>query len=1048
MNISGPLLHRQSRDRQWCAPWAWRAVVAAASGSANGLAIAQTSRLSLLTTSWRGQLRLFRRTDPELILGLPDIAAGFGVRSNWSEASASHEVAGAMRFTPHLMARVAPRPVALISPLRNSGLTSHLDGLATLRAAIREARSHLSDELHAVIGQCDDRRSRNALIAARRAVFNGRSLSAVENDAIESRATPSLRASLSALKGLLAQEQAQLTGLEEAFECAHNIERDWLPAVLTDDALRKGLVLSSESLHSALTARRSEWGGSERRRAQVERGALRYLTRMVMKATPFGTFCHVLPVRSPVTRGDAPSFLEGDVLFSQTVVRLNKGLYGALWQAIRKRPAVRAALQVRVSPTLRQVGGGFEVLTVDKKRETFRTVRATAPLQLTIEILSRGMPMTLGDLTEVLCEDKRLGATRDEVWKYLEGLVELGLLQVASVVEEQEAEWHRPLEAFLGSLDDTAAAEVAATLRRWDSAMASYRLADADERAGIIRQMRADAVGVLRLLDVEGDGSGSLLFEDATAPATCIVPRGPNLTQTLNDVAELGVLLARIAPTRIEHATMRRFYDLRYAPGTRVPLIDFYRDYYRESKKERLANAQRAQPNIESYDPYHLPLAQEMNVANATLSELVVSAWQASPNAEELRLSLADVREALNSVRPRRDGPSSFSCYLQLAWRGRVPRAIAKAWSIGGGHGRYFSRFLHLLPMDVVTAVRQGANRHGGLQRAELLGDAYFNGNLHPPLLDGAIAYPTSDAAVPHHALNVCDIDVMAFDGDTETLLLVDRQTGSRVVPVDLGFLAHTHRPPLFQMLVVLGNAPDMTFLFPRYPFRDTELQPGAPPAPEQATQRRPDIVYRPRILIGDFCVVARRRWSVRASALTKRQYAESDSQYFIRVNEWRAALGMPTEVYVSMRPVYPQKVQVADADTSVTPGVNRDEHTADGASADQEAAGGIPEQGRGARRPADTKRTDFARLVSSDAIKPQFVNFSSPMLVGLFERIGGGLATYTLEIEERYPVDSDLLQSHAGAHTYELCIQFDSENAGDATDVAHASTGAGALLA
>ena len=59
--------------------------------------------------------------------------------------------------------------------------------------------------------------------------------------------------------------------------------------------------------------------------------------------------------------------------------------------------------------------------------------------------------------------------------------------------------------------------------------------------------------------------------------------------------------------------------------------------------------------------------------------------------------------------------------------------------------GKYFSRFLYLLPDEVEKDLVASNRRLTRSELAEICGDASYNADLHPPLLPEEIAYPTAE---------------------------------------------------------------------------------------------------------------------------------------------------------------------------------------------------------------------------------------------------------------------------------------------------------------
>ncbi|MFI5240064.1 MAG: lantibiotic dehydratase, partial [Gemmatimonadales bacterium] len=503
----------------------------------------------------------------------------------------------------------------------------------------RAARETISVALHALIGNCEDKRRRRILVDVRRRLYNGRALTSAQTRMLMEEPDAPVKAALVLLDQARGKADTTVLAYARAYVDRQASERRMLRAVVDDDALARGIALSSESLFRALTKiTRGSGAGRSARDAQTERGLLRYATRMIMKATPIGTLCNVIPVRSSDVAVDEPPVLAGCASNGRTVSRLNKTLYGAVWRALRGRPDVRAALRVRTAPTLKRVGDEYVALAAINQHEVFQRVHATPLLEEVVRIVDSRRDITVARLTHAIVGEGRVDATPDQVAVYVDKLIDLGLIQVCSVVREHDADWDVPLREFLASTDDAMANEAAGSLSKLRRALEQYQPASATERAALLSAMRSEIRELLRRLDLKADVRESILFEDATAQAECVLPVGPRLANAFDSVAVLSELLARVAPTRIEHATMRRFFDEQYAGRGCVPLIDFYHDYYRFSKKERLASGGESGSLSSAFNPYGLELATQLKAATMKLRALVISAWSAAPLAEEIGL--------------------------------------------------------------------------------------------------------------------------------------------------------------------------------------------------------------------------------------------------------------------------------------------------------------------------------------------------------------------------------------------------------------------------
>jgi Lantibiotic dehydratase, N terminus len=218
-----------------------------------------------------------------------------------------------------------------------------------------------------------------------------------------------------------------------------------------------------------------------------------------------------------------------------------------------------------------------------------------------------------------------------------------------------------------------------------------------------------------------------------------------------------------------------------------------------------------------------------------------------------------------------RDGepPRSFAAMVQFIRGGAVLNGL------GPGYGKQVSRFLDLLPPDVLDEQRAVNRRAAGRSRfVEVNDGSLLNMNIHPQLVDGEIG----ESDVP---------DLVVKVGDDDTLWLWHVPTNQRIEVVDLGLQDPATRSPLHRFL--------NTFFSPaqeliRRPLLRAALAASGP------TIARPRVIYDRRL------VIRRKTWEIPKAMLPARAKGESDAAFFRRVDDWRVSLRMPAYVVVKIR--------------------------------------------------------------------------------------------------------------------------------------------------
>jgi hypothetical protein len=899
----------------------------------------------------------------------------------WEDRTLSRQ---ADRLFRRFVCRISGAPTDGVDAMRAPRTLERIDALAAAEERLPALGERVSEVLFAAIGAAgDDRTARNRLLRARRELFNLRPLSTEVLDAACGHLDPGAADSVRALQQALVERDALVRAAQQAYAEESGRARGEFRALLRDPDFRKGLLVSSRSLHASLDRYTGGGAALSGRDEKTERGLLRYYTRMAMKATPFAAFCAVVPGRFEDASGDASSDsadsgsellrLQGDPGAKRSFVRINKLLYGILLEHLKERETVRRLLVVEANPTLRTEGGRLVFLSAVQGREVFQRVPANEVLQVILAVFGRRAQPTLGDLIAELTGDPQIEATPEEASAYLEKLIEIGFLRFHTGIREQDADWDVPFRALLDAMDDDHARQSHELLGVVREKTDAYAVAPVEQRERIVGEIHAAIDAAFEAMEVKGRLRKDMPFyEDATAPVEASVALTAPVQRAADTLEAWARVTSRLAWPRAEQATMRHFFDQHYGDSRGVPLLKFYEDFYREHFKAHVEKEQKLRAGVDrdtlkDYDvgnPFGLEFVKALGEARNRLQERVVERWRESPDAPEVTLSMAEVEETLAGVEPQ-PAPcrsvSAFSILVPPREEGTDPAFLLQGGSYTAGYGKYFSRFLYMLPEEMVEEVRAGNDALTGELLAEICGDAQFNANLHPPLLRWEISYPTGESGAAGDQLLSSDLVVEPDPEDPHSLCLRHGGTGRRVVPVDLGFLNPRMRPPLYQLLSRF--TPPVTFA-PSIPESPVTRPPAAekpptdaePPAAEgsvddtaaaradasveavaegsaapradaqpaetaspadekadtpteESAEEKPAgppprIVHRPRISIDGRVLLTRRRWLVPSVLLPQRGADESAADFFVRASRWRREAGLPESCYLRVLPL------------------------------------------------------------------------------------------------------------------------------------------------
>jgi hypothetical protein len=503
--------------------------------------------------------------------------------------------------------------------------------------------------------------------------------------------------------------------------------------------------------------------------------------------------------------------------------------------------------------------------------------------------------------------------------------------------------------------------------------------------------------------------------------------------EILHEYLALTLPLSR---PRKERINMRNFYKKHYDESS-VPLLQFYEDYYRNHYKDHLEKKREYQRGQKTSDydinnPFGLGEIERIEDARTQLRNHIAVQWKENLDAEVIDIDLQDLEHVTGNLPSFSDEvPLSVSVFAQPFLQKGTTGLIVPEGKYLAGYGKYFSRFLYLFDEEVTDHLRKTNLDLTDHHVAEICGDAHFNANLHPPLLPREISYPTGESGQADIQLRSSNLEVELDPQNEHDIWLRHGPSGKRVFPVDLGFLNPQTRPPLYQLLTRFTPVASFKLFLPERPQSLESKEPS--PTNERAEEdgeEESTIIRRPRIRLEKRIVLARQQWQVPSQLFPERGGQESDVEYYIRVNRWRCKHNIPEEVYVCLRPLSPtdDKKEESSRQTEGTlaeqlHGSPPNADTSSEKDQENEVKSKKKEEVSGSQEEHGQNQTEHSR----DYRKPQYIDFSNPLLVNLFGKITINIDHYVATIKERFPDSDELPKGKDERYADEIVLQIDA---------------------
>jgi hypothetical protein len=652
-------------------------------------------------------------------------------------------------IAPYALVRVAALPYPPV-PAATAPFRSAVASVVQLETEVTAIAGELADRLHdSAAGHAVDFH-RKVVLPLRRDVHNGRL------------PRPALLAALADLPQripLLATWLAKRDELDrrraavaELTEPALAAERAVLAQLCAAEPIRKAAAFVGRDLLHGLERTAAV---ADRRSRKAEPTVLRYALRAVSKTSPLSWYTWV-------GWGTwVPGLQSSDVDLTPTArTRVNHGLLARLTSALLADPVRRMAVPHRLAPALHERDGRVffrqDVIVEEHTRAHVLQEQAvdlprTGPLRFVIDTVTAASPKGIDPAAVVGALADRLDGRAAQAEKFINRLLDIGLLVPVAPVDPQDPDGAAALAQWLHEHGDR---ELADRLREIHARTTAFAAVEAGDRpaelAGIDQSWRE--VGERVAVDL---GDMPSVREDVVLPEPVALGAdlGRDATATLTRLMPLMMVFDR---NLLMRRLVRDQFVARFGLGGSAPVADYtalLRDRFRTDVTE-------SGPEVDA-----------LLAARALIADLVPDDGQLPDAAVDAAAELLPRWAAAR--------PVSYSNFVQpLPGGGLVLNQVYT------GFGRFPSRFIDLLPTQARTAVTARLSQTFGPSRfVQFRPVGGFNANLHPMLTDREIGEDARWADVVPESLDVC------HDPDIDQIRLRHRDSGELIDVLYLGYL-------------------------------------------------------------------------------------------------------------------------------------------------------------------------------------------------------------------------------------------------------------------
>lgn len=882
---------------------------------------------------------------------------------------------------PYFVGRLSGNSTSSLGQLTQDHiLTALVAELQAVSANIETKRKLLCDEIYLVIAVITDNSKKLALIKIRRNIYNGRPISPHEISLVKS----FLREKGILLEGYLEDctKQIFIRGrFASTYEEVIKQHRLSIKRLILDNQFKSGLLLASRSLVNQIDSYQQAPLEFQRKKdANAEVSFLKYLIRMHTRTTPFGSFVNIA-----IDKPEFHSEKEARLIVSKTLrskTRVNQFLLFWLRKNFLEIREFYSYIRLGLNRSIiRQADHYLYYSNIDNRKEALHNIQISPFLAHIVYLFQTSIDgLTIQGLineSSAFLEDSQA-----KIESYLHQLLILGFLELdlnsPNTDDDQSSELVAVLIDQIGS-DKFPVYQILEYLDSINLANKQYPEKNFDERKQLLAEVNSKLISIVDILNISKNRSNSetldadiqtvlqmnIFYEDCYRPAKLTI-REVDIVRSLE---KINFLLCQGLHSRY------RYFDLIDATGlfltkfdanAEIGLTEFFSHYSRfilSETKEHLTADERKAFDQFSIERKRVRLKEREDWVNK-ISSFVKN-----------RIKLDQDILAIDR--------SFFQEYTQ-------PKINEMATTVSGKK-RYYSTSFHIYnsgmagetkPMFYVNGVTVGYGKTFG---------RFLNREEHLTILESLRLWNKRSMGVDelfienrdesysnaniHPLMLPYEIQLNSSVDESPNRITIDQlkvRYNNASGEIELVHNKSDKTCRVFDLgLQGFESRSEMFKFLSIFDIMEVPLFDEFLAIFNQPYIKIHQVYTLPRIVFESDVVIQRKQWHYPKEFLPHRKPECDDASFFLDINRWRIQQNLPLRVFVRM-----------DSDLTVFSQTDRDYY------------------------------------------KPQFIQFDSPLILKIFERILKKVKT-KLIIEEMLPQFNEYLKSENEPYASEFIVQW-----------------------
>lgn len=385
-----------------------------------------------------------------------------------------------LQLFPYVIARIAGGDLSEFEQTNLNKTIVILQQLTNIQKDLEATKEKLSEELHTFIATVSESKKRNHFIQIRRDMHNEKLVvldPQIEND------FPILIKKLLNRYFIYAHKKQALQAKGETYFSKETVQsKKIFLNLLKKPNFHNGITLSSSTLPESL----KKYLHETKSLPKIERSLMKYLSRMYTKPSPFSTFTS-LALATFAEKSDILSFANKKIT-RKSYVANNHFLFHYLIGLLVQNKKVRKHLNIRLNQTIRLSENQFVFLTNNFNREAVQRITQTPALQAIYTFMQQEKHWQYNQLTKQLHTKQFANASETDLESYIDNLLVYGFVEYDLGISGTDRNWDRKFLQLLKPLvkEFSYLAELIDTLSTLRKAINRYEKASPEKREQLL----------------------------------------------------------------------------------------------------------------------------------------------------------------------------------------------------------------------------------------------------------------------------------------------------------------------------------------------------------------------------------------------------------------------------------------------------------------------------------------------------------------------------------------------------------------------------------